>query len=331
MMIRVVLCSVILWCSALTSGARAADLPEIRVGVLKYGTLNWELDLAEAKQLPEQYGFKLTRVALGSPQALSVALQGGAVDMIVGDWLWAARQFDEGRLYHFYPYSTAAGELVVDAKANASDMGDLQGKTIGFAGGKGNKNWLLYSAYAKQHFNFDLDQQATIKFAAPPMLNQLMLRDQLDAVVNFWHYAAELKTHNKRSLLTMDEVLASWQIGAEVPVIGWLFKQDWASRNKALIDQFFAMSFDTRALMDTDDNVWQLIPSFTNKYSEGARPVLIEHYRRGIPTRFDENITTDLQKLFRVLKQNEGTTRVTGSLESLPQSLFWQSPALGEH
>ena len=64
MMIRVVLSCIILWCSALISCASADELPEIRVGVLKYGTLNWELDLAEAKNYPEQYGFKLTRVAL---------------------------------------------------------------------------------------------------------------------------------------------------------------------------------------------------------------------------------------------------------------------------
>ena len=95
-MIRVVLSCIILWCSTLISCASADELPEIRVGVLKYGTLNWELDLAEANEFPAQYGFRLTRVALGSPQALSVALQGGAVDMIVGDWLWAARQYDEG-------------------------------------------------------------------------------------------------------------------------------------------------------------------------------------------------------------------------------------------
>jgi len=328
MMIRVVLSCIILWCSALISCASADELPEIRVGVLKYGTLNWELDLAEANEFPAQYGFRLTRVALGSPQALSVALQGGAVDMIVGDWLWAARQYDEGRFYHFYPYSTAAGELVVHSSDNAANIGDLKDKTIGFAGGKGNKNWLLYSAYARQHFGLDLASQTTVKFAAPPMLNQLMLRNQLDAVVNFWHYAAELKTYDKRSLLTMDEVLGSWQISADVPVIGWLFKQSWADENKALVDQFFAMSFATRAKMNEDDNLWQSIPSFTQKYSDDARPVLIEHYRAGIPTRFDASIKADLQKLFKVLKANEGTTGVTGSLQSLPDSLFWHSPAL---
>ncbi|HCL12096.1 MAG TPA: hypothetical protein DHW66_07870 [Alteromonas sp.] len=56
--------------------------------------------------------------------------------------------------------------------------------------------------------------------------------------------------------------------------------------------------------------------------------MLIAHYRAGIPTRFDASIKADLQKLFKVLKANEGTTGVTGALQSLPDSLFWQSPAL---
>lgn len=329
MKIRVVLSWLLFLCSALLTSAAAENLPEIKVGVLKYGTLNWELDLAETQNFPAQYGFKLTRVALGSPQALSVALQGGAVDMIIGDWLWAARQYEEDRLYHFYPYSTAAGELVIQGNSNAESIADLKGKTIGFAGGKGNKNWILYNAYAKQHFDLDLATQTNAKFAAPPMLNQLMLRGEMDAVVNFWHYAAELKTHDMRTLLTMDKVLGSWQISADVPVIGWLFKQEWAGQNRELVNAFFAMSFHTRALMNKDDSVWQRIPSFVDKYSVDARPVLMSDYRQGIPVRFDDTIRNDLQTLFKILKANEGTTQITGNLQSLPESLFWQGHAIG--
>lgn len=328
MLIKTLYCAALIFCLLLSSFSQADNLPELRVGVLKYGTLNWELDLAELQHLPDQYGFKLVRVPLGSPQALSVALQGDAVDIIVGDWLWAARQTDEGRAYSFYPYSTAAGELVVPANTKATSIADLKGKTIGFAGGKGNKNWILYSAYANQHFGIDLEQNTRVKFAAPPMLNQLLLRGQMDAVVNFWHYAAELKTESMKSLLTMQEVLKSWDITGEVPVLGWLFKQPWANEHRALVNQFFAMSYSVRQQMKKDDSVWQSIPSFTQKYSAQAQPVLVEHYRQGIPTRFDKSVKHNLQQLFKVIKNNQGSSNVTGNLNSLPASLFWAGGVL---
>ena len=40
---------------------------------------------------------------------LPVALQGGAVDLIVTDWFWVSRQRNEGRLFSFVPHSMAAG------------------------------------------------------------------------------------------------------------------------------------------------------------------------------------------------------------------------------
>src|SRR5262249_59473080 len=48
-------------------------------------------------------------VALASPNATSVALQGGAVDLIVTDWIWVSRQRAQGRLYTFVPYSLTVG------------------------------------------------------------------------------------------------------------------------------------------------------------------------------------------------------------------------------
>jgi hypothetical protein len=44
-------------------------LPTVRVGVLKFGTVNWELDVIEARKLTKKYGFNLKVVALASGDA----------------------------------------------------------------------------------------------------------------------------------------------------------------------------------------------------------------------------------------------------------------------
>ena len=94
----------------LISQGFAADRPAVRVGVLKFGTVNWELDTIKTHKLDEAEGIDLQIVDLASNQATQVALQGGAVDMIVTDWLWVSRQRADGADFTFAPYSTSAGQ-----------------------------------------------------------------------------------------------------------------------------------------------------------------------------------------------------------------------------
>ena len=71
--------------------AHAAERPAVTIGVLKFGTVSWELDVIRHHRLDEAAGFELKLMELASGQAAQIALQGGAVDMIASDWLWVAR------------------------------------------------------------------------------------------------------------------------------------------------------------------------------------------------------------------------------------------------
>ena len=77
--------------------AQAADLGTMKIGVLKFGTVNWELDVIKANQLDRKEGFTLDVLAFGGNDAADVALMGGAVDAIVEDWLFVSRQRSDGR------------------------------------------------------------------------------------------------------------------------------------------------------------------------------------------------------------------------------------------
>lgn len=101
---RKLLCVVLALCAPAVA---AGNTESIRVGVLKFGTVNWVLDVVEHHQLAQQQSIKLEIVPLASKSATHVAIQGGAVDVIVTDWVWVSRQRAEGRPYTFAPYSTA--------------------------------------------------------------------------------------------------------------------------------------------------------------------------------------------------------------------------------
>ena len=91
----------------------AAEAGTVKIGVLKFGTVSWELDVIKQHGLDKAAGIDLDIVELANNQATAVALQAGEVDVIVTDWLWVSRQRADGADFTFAPYSTSVGSLMV--------------------------------------------------------------------------------------------------------------------------------------------------------------------------------------------------------------------------
>ncbi len=120
----------------------AAAAPEVRVGTLQFGTVNWELGVI-GDGIDAKHGFTLKPVVLADKDATSVALLSGDVDAIVTDWIWVAKQRSLGRDFTFVPFSRSVGALMVDPAKGYKTIGDLKGKSLGVAGGASDKSWVL--------------------------------------------------------------------------------------------------------------------------------------------------------------------------------------------
>ena len=68
----------------------------MRIAVLKFGTVDWELNVIKAHGLDKAEGIDLQIVEAANTPATTVALEAGAADIIVTDWLWVSRQRAEG-------------------------------------------------------------------------------------------------------------------------------------------------------------------------------------------------------------------------------------------
>ncbi|ALG69321.2 ABC transporter substrate-binding protein [Beggiatoa leptomitoformis] len=295
----------------------------IRVGVLQFGTVNWEMDVLQTHQLTQQAGVTVEVVPFAANNALMVALQGHAVDVVVGDWLWVSRQRAEQRLYTAVPYSLAIGHLLTRPDANIKTLADLRGKKLGIAGGAVDKNWLLMRAYSRKNLGEDLNTVVEPVFGAPPLLNQLMLRGELPAVINFWNFATRLEVAGMQPLLNVADVLPALGIEKPIPLLVWIFDEQWANQQPETIKAFLSATYQVKTQLATDDKEWERIRPLMQAEDDATFQALKQGYRAGIPRHFGTEEQAAVTRAFAVLAE-EGGEEVVGKTHELSAGTFWQ-------
>ncbi|MBR9884627.1 MAG: transporter substrate-binding domain-containing protein, partial [Oceanospirillales bacterium] len=171
----------------LPAALQAQPLPQVRVGMLQYGTGHWELANIQNAGLDRAQGYELVPVPLANSSAALLALTSGSVDWIIGDWVWAAKRSQSGDPLRFLPFSSRIGEVMVPVSSSIDSVASLVGKRVGVAGGPNGKSWQLLDAAAKQQ-GVDLQKEAEVVFGAPPLLSRELESGRLDALLTFWHF-----------------------------------------------------------------------------------------------------------------------------------------------
>lgn len=299
----------------------AAETP-IRVGVLKYGTVNWELDVIRHHGLDRQAGIRVEPLALASDQATAVALQAGEVDIIVTDWLWVSRQRASGKDFTFVPFSSSVGSLMVPPGSDIHDLGDLKGKKIAVAGGPLDKSWLLLRGLANRDYNLDLTADSQQFFGAPPLLAQKALQGEVDASLNYWNYCARLEAKGFREVIGANE--AAMALGAKGPVsaIGYVFSESWADRNLDAVKGFVAASRQAKQIMKTSDAEWERLRAKTGAEDDATLYALRDRFRAGIPSRPLREEMEDTARVYAILAKIGGE-RLVGPAKTMTPGTFW--------
>lgn len=313
--------SFLLLLSGLAHGASPAK-PEIRIGTLAFGTLNWELAVIRDQGLDKAHGVSLSPVTLAGAEAGKIALQGNSVDMIVGDWLWVAQQRGQGMDFTFSPYSTSHGALMVPADSPIHSLADLKGKRLGIAGGGLDKNWLLLRALAEKTQGLNLDQAVEKTFGAPPLLNEELRQGKLDAALNYWNYAAKLEAQGYRRVLDGRAILKGLGIETDVPALGYIFREGWAKTHGAALSGFLAAANEAKQAICESDAVWQKVAPLTQESDEKVRAALRRDYCAGRVGSFGEAGKKAAETIFALINAAQGRGAETKAA-TLPAHVFW--------
>ncbi len=304
------------------SFGKCAEAASLRVGVLKFGTVNWELEVIKRHGLDRAEGMELEVLGLASKNATSVALQAGEVDMIVTDWVWVSRQRAEGIGYTFVPFSTASGAVVVPHDSDITKLADLKGKRLGVAGGPLDKSWLLLQALARRDLGLDPPNDMEVVFAAPPLLNEEIKSGRLDAVLNFWHFTARLEAAGLRRVSEVEEITRALGIDAKVPLIGYVFDEAWGNEHRDTLLGFFRTSQQAKQILQESDAEWQALRPLMKAEDDTTFQTLRARYRSGIPERWGKAEHEAAARLFSILAK-QGGPKLVGRATKLQEGTFW--------
>ena len=308
----------IVFCILTTDYSFASEKTIIRIGVQTYGTVDWELSAIENDPTAP---FQLQIQHLVNAEAGKIALQGGAVDMIVADWLWVSSLRARGNDFTFYPYSTTSGALIVPADSSIHSLADLKGKRLGIAGGELDKNWLLLQALGNQQ-QVNLQTEVEKTFAAPPLINEQLKQHRLDAALTYWHFAARLEAEGYRQLIDGKGILTELGITEAIPALGYVFKQSWAEQHKSAVKSFLLASKQAKNRLCSSDTAWQKIVPLTKAEDKATETKLRQRYCEGSVNQWTDKEQQAISHLYSVLS-NLSHQQLTGNADNLQTGMFW--------
>ena len=241
--------------------------------------------------------------------------------MIVSDWIWVSSLRASGADFTFYPYSNTSGALVVPEKSPIHSIKDLKGKRLGIAGGELDKNWLLLQALAQKE-HLDLNASVEKTFGAPPLINEQIKQNRVDAILTYWHFAARLEAQGYRQIIDGRGILKGLGIAENVPSIGYVFKQSWAEGHKQAINNFIKASKRAKNLLCTSDTAWQKVIPLTQAKDLPTQTKLRQGYCEGGIEQWGEKEQQAAARIYTMLR-TLSNNRLTGQSENLQAGTFW--------
>ena len=294
--------------------------PEVRLGILQFGTVQWVADVIRRHGLDSKHGFALDTVTLANTDAGRVSLMAGASDIVVSDWPFVAVQRAAGTKLCFAPFSSSSGGIMTGAQSSIRGLADLRGRKLGVVGGPVDKSWLIVQA-AGHAQNIDLASAAEVVYGAPPLLGAKLRQGELDAVLTYWNFAAELESTGFRQAVSVAQCATALGISPHVSVVGFVFHEDWAKANRTAIDGFLAAVADAERLLAQSGDEWLTIRPLMNADGDALFARLRDRFREGVTHEGTAGQEKAAERMFAVL-HDTGGSRATGGIDVLPPRHF---------
>jgi NitT/TauT family transport system substrate-binding protein len=283
--------------------------------------VSWLIDTIRAEGIDKKHGLNLQVIEVANNPAAPIALLSGSADVIVSDWTWALRQRAKGDDLKFAPYSTALGSLMVPKNSTIKSFADLVGKKIGVAGTGIDKSWILLRAYSRKVIGKDIANVSDPVFGAAPLVTAEFKSGRLDAVLNFWTYAARLQAEGARELLSMSNVVKGLGVSPTPALVGFIWSEKAVADNRIPVDVLLSAVADANAVLAKSDAAWERLRPLIRPASDAELVAIRDYYRSGITGAWGPAETSAAEKLTNLLIEL-GDTELVGDGTRFDQKLF---------
>jgi NitT/TauT family transport system substrate-binding protein len=309
----------------LATSAAAEEAPQkLVLGLQESGTVQWEIAAMRDLGLDVAHGIALEIRPLADSRAGQIALQAGAVDVILSDFVWVSVQRSLGTAVTMVPHSLTVGGLMVPAASEISSVAELAGKTIGVAGGPVDKSWIVLQAYYAETTGGKLADDASARFGAPPLVNELLGTGGVDAGLNFWQWNARAKAQGMVELISVAAMLEGLGVETPPPLLGWTFTDATAAEKPEALKAFLDASFATKAALLDDDAAWDGLRELMGAADDAALfQQLRDDYRAGIVSGYDPAQMQTAARAFQLMAKFGGPELV-GDQSELAAGTFWE-------
>ena len=316
---------IMLW--LVTASPAIAD-DVLRIGLQTTGTFGWQLDVMRRHGLAANAHLDLQVSEFASPDAGKLALNGGAVDIAVVDWLWVARARALGAKLLFYPYSTAAGAIMVKSDSPVHGIEDLRGRVLAIAGGSLDKSWLIVQGAALRR-GIDLRREAKLEYGAPPLMAEKLQQGEADAGLNFWNFCAAQEAQGYRRILDVREAEQALGLREPVALVGYAFSEGFAADHKSELDRFIELAHQANDIMRQSDQEWDALRPLMKASDDATLNAYRDRTREGMPRRSVAAEAQDARALFKALAAIGGKELV-GPAQELDENLYYQPTDRGD-
>jgi NitT/TauT family transport system substrate-binding protein len=247
----------VLFAVATMAGAPPAAPPaRIKVVALE-GMQLLPLQVMLAARITERHQIQIEVVRVGSPDGIYTIMQTG--DFHVGFAAWpnvALLRSRGARITTVYSTSRYTNEVMVPTDSSIRHVGDLRGKRVGVFGGPAAATTWLFRASALKVFAFDPMKEARIHYSAAPILQMLLARGELDAILSLDpHITLMLESGRFRSVGSIGSM---WRAatGQDPLLLAVTVNEPWARDNPEIVRRFVSAYRESLDALRVRADLW---------------------------------------------------------------------------